>query len=154
MLNRIINDAYSIEYGDTGVAFKTNAFPRIKDPLEAWLQDAYQAGNILKAVNNSGHIAGAIYIERFPDRVYFGPFGVRPELKGQGIGSLLLKEVDRIALDAGAQFIEINVVNWRSDCIQMYEAMGYVKTSEEDFPEPEALTRPSLLFKFRKELKK
>ncbi len=150
--DRLINDAYAVEYGDTGVAFKTSTSPRISDPREDWLLEAYNIGNMIKAVDSTGDIVGAIYIKQEPEKLFFGPFGVRVDMKGTGIGKLLLQEVVKIGNSWGAKYIEINVVNWRTDVIPMYEKMGFEKVGEEDFPHPEVLTRPVRIYVYRKPL--
>lgn len=149
---RVVNDAYSVEYGDSGVAFKKATHPRITDPLDDWLVEAYEKGQIMKAVDDKGEIVGMIYIKQLNEKLFFGPFAVRSDMKMQGIGTLLLQEVFKLAAELKSECIEINVVNHRTDNIPMYEKLGFVKIGEEDFPDVDALTRPSMLMTYRKQL--
>ena len=153
MLNiRVVNDAYSVEYGDSGVAFKKAEHPRISNPLEDWLLEAYEKGRIVKAVDQKGEIVGMIYIKQIDEKLFFGPFAVRSDMKMQGIGTLLLQEVFKLAAELKSECIEINVVNHRTDNIPMYEKLGFVKIGEEAFPDVDSLTRPSVLMSYRKQL--
>jgi len=69
----------------------------------------------------------------------------------QGIGTLLLQEVFKLAKELQSERIEINVVNHRTDNIPMFEKLGFVKIGEEEFPDVDALTRPSMLMSYRKQ---
>ena len=59
---RLINEAYSIELGDSGVACKK--LPRLLDAMEPSMRDAYAEERIIKCVHrkseedDSKHIAG------------------------------------------------------------------------------------------------
>lgn len=146
----IINEAYDIEFGNDGVAFKN--CPRLDEPLEQFMLDAYEQKRIIKAVDESGRIVGMLSYEINKEHVYFGPFAVSSAVKGTGLGKLLMKELDDIAYASKVPYIEMNVVNWRSDLIPMYEKMGFKQIREIPFPEPHKVTRPSSLLVFRKTL--
>ena len=141
-----------MEYGESGVAFKKATHPRICNPLEDWLAEAYEKGQIVKVVDQRGEIVGMIYIKQLAEKLFFGPFAVRSDMKMRGIGTLLLQEVFKLAAELKSECIEINVVNHRTDNIPMYEKLGFVKIGEEAFPDVDALTRPSMLMSYRKQL--
>ncbi len=67
----LVNDCYSVETGNTGVAFK-NAL-RLRDPTQASFKDQYHAGQVLK-IELDGRIEGVIFFEYLMDvmAVYFG----------------------------------------------------------------------------------
>lgn len=141
-----------MQNGNTGFAFKKGTHPRIADPFEDWLVDAYETGKIVKAVDAKGEIVGTIYIKKLDEKLFFGPFAVRSDMKFQGIGTLLLQEVFKLAAELQSVCIEIKVVNHRTDNIPMYEKLGFVKVGEEPFPDPESVTRPTKLFIYQKQL--
>jgi hypothetical protein len=114
--------------------------------------DGYTQGRIIKAVDRTGQIVGVLSYDVQSEYVYFGPFAVCPKVKGTGLGRLLMNELHDVAISTGVNCIEMNVVNWRTDLIPMYERMGFTKIREEPFPEPHKVTRPSLLYVYRKVL--
>eukprot|EP01032_Pedospumella_encystans_P011963 gene11963-13876_t len=149
---RVVNDAYAMQNGNTGYAFKKESHPRIADPYEDWLVEAYEKGQIITAVNEQSEIVGMIYIKQLSEKLFFGPFAVRSDMKMQGIGTLLLEEVFKLAAELKSKCIEIKVVNHRTDNIPMYEKLGFSKIGEEDFPDPESVTRPTKLLIYQKQL--
>ena len=46
-------------------------------------------------------------------------------VRERGIGRLLLAEVDRIARDGGAAFVEVTAGHHRPDARRLYESLGY-----------------------------
>jgi GNAT superfamily N-acetyltransferase len=58
---------------------------------------------------------------------------VLPQMRGQGVGSALMKECERRAWDAGAQAIGLHTMEVMRDAIRLYERLGFVRTPETDF---------------------
>ena len=56
--------------------------------------------------------------------IYLEDLYVRPEFQGRGIGTLLLREVSRIALERGCERLEWSVLNWNTPAIAFYESLG------------------------------
>ena len=50
---------------------------------------------------------------------------VDPAVRSRGIGRALLAEVDRIALQAGAAFVEVTAGHHREDARRLFEAAGF-----------------------------
>ena len=154
---RVINMAYSVESGDTGISFKkTN---RLLDPFDSGLDAAYENGSVIKAEWN-GEIIGVIVwelVEIVVDEksctaLYFGPFAVLPSHQKRKVGKRLLDEIDRIAIERGINYIEISVVNHRTDLFPIYERLGYTYCGTGEFPDPERITRPCNFVKMRRSL--
>lgn len=117
---RIINEAYEVESGDTGIAFKNT--PRLLSPLEDGMEDAYKEGRILKVVENSSQkTVATLLFEHRDNFVYFGPFAVSPDIKGRGIGKKLLQHLKGAAESDGKTGFEIRVANHRTDLLPMYQ---------------------------------
>ena len=69
---------------------------------------------------------------RDPDRphAHFGPFGVEPELQGQGIGSLVLREYTRRLDEAGeASYLETE----KPENVALYSRFGFEVIDEAEF---------------------
>ena len=143
---RIINDAYDVETGSEGVAFKLT--PRLLTSTDG-LEEAYAEGRILKAVKGD-EIHGVIAFEFQNDAVYFGPLAVKPGLQGSGIGKKLIAALQDIGKANGCHFFEICVVNHRTDILPMYEKWGYTIVGEDIFPDPDRLSRESFFYRLKK----
>ena len=59
---------------------------------------------------------------------------VREDARGQGIGTRLLDEVERVAVRLGKNRIRLDVVDTNPDARRLYERRGFVATRTEDLP--------------------
>ena len=50
---------------------------------------------------------------------------VDPAVRSRGVGRALLAEVDRIAFEAGAAFVEVTAGHHRPDARRLFESVGY-----------------------------
>lgn len=149
-LFEIINDAYSVETGDSGVAFKRT--PRFLEP-HGELQPAILSGRVLKAVDKAtGAILGCISYQIKEDAVFFGPFAVIASAQGRGVGRQLMAAIDAIGKSHGCSVVEINVINLRTDIYPMYQKLGFKEVGVVTYPFPETLTRPCHLVTMRRPL--
>ncbi len=161
----VVNNAYVVELGDTGVAFKSKQrFPTVDDAL-AIVPDCH-------VVEEGGRIVGCVTVYvadeddssvpaedrhslgRLPGAVYagFGPLAVHQDMQGRGLGSFLVDFAERHARETlGASVMEITVVNWRTDVQPYYAKRGYVVSHETPFNSP-FVTRPSRFVIMRKPL--
>lgn len=73
---------------------------------------------------------------------------VAPELRGQGIGELLVEECARRARRAGAPALALHTSASMRAAIRLYERMGFVRAPEHDFQPPGA----ELVMAYRKEV--
>ncbi len=155
----MINEAYAVEYGNDGIAFKkTN---RLLHPTDSGLLEAYREDRVIKAVDTDGFTVGVIVWEIITkddtnevgsQSIYFGPFAVHPLHQGKGVGKLLLEEVYSIARIRGISFVDISVVNHRSDLFPVYTKLGFVTTGLMDFVDTERLSRPCHFVLMRKQI--
>lgn len=143
----LVNEAYDVESGDSGLAFKN--CPRLLSPFDGISETDYNEGRLLKAVDKSKPnkpIVGMIYYELDGDSTYFGPFAVFPSYAGKGVGKALFQQVKVIGKTLGATSYAMNVSNHRTDLFPIYEKWGFKKTGQSDFPDPERLTRPTFFY--------
>lgn len=56
--------------------------------------------------------------------LYLEDIYVRPPFQGQGIGTLLLRQLARIAIERGCGRLEWSVLNWNAPAIAFYESLG------------------------------
>ncbi|HLX51327.1 MAG TPA: GNAT family N-acetyltransferase [Streptosporangiaceae bacterium] len=90
-------------------------------------------GSAMLVAEAAGRLAGCCKLERQPPAtVFFGLFSVPPDRQGQGWGSAILAEAERLAReDWGAQTMVMTVLAQRPDLIAWYERRGYRRTGEQ-----------------------
>ncbi len=149
----LINEAYEVETGDSGVAFKNTL--RLID-REKELDPLIESGRFLLARNESGQLLGCLYYKPESDsgvvRVHFGPLATAPAAKGQGLAKRLIAAMEAIAREMGAISLDLEVVHVRSDIIPMYEKWGFRQWGTGPFPAPERCTRDVHFILMRRDL--
>ncbi|MEO7454200.1 MAG: GNAT family N-acetyltransferase, partial [Fimbriimonadales bacterium] len=60
-----------------------------------------------------------------PEVASFGQFGVEPSIQGNGIGRMLMDEVERLAAESGAKEIACDTAEGATHLIATYERRGY-----------------------------
>lgn len=156
-IQKFINDAYSIEHGDKGVAFKHT--PRLISIDDAGMKEAYEDGRIIVAKESNGNIVGCIVYEIPPqndklhgEAIYFGPLAVDKTKQQTGIGKKLIDQVEAIGIKLNRKFIDISVVNHRSDIIPWYQKQGFEIIQEGAFPDLKRCSRPCFMYIMRKKI--
>ena len=116
------------------LAFRVERFFVYGDRINsAQVKTMFQTGTFLLA-ETSGQLAGAIYLELRGDRAYFGLLSVDPSQQRQGMGRALINEAERRARMAGCEFMDILIVNLRTELTPVYEKMGYINSGAAPFP--------------------
>ena len=146
--------AYSVESGSTGIAFKcTDRYVTV----EATSSDIRsEQGTFLVAVLPEAldTPVGCVNLkwqssDDSSDSAvgHYGPFAVSSRCQGRGVGTALLESVDAACRQRNCSRVDIEVVNLRTDILPYYERRGYVRQgtipydSAHGFDET-ALTRP------------
>ena len=135
----IVNRAYVVETGKTGLAFKCT--PRYKysatcalDIPHTWIGYLKESGKIV--------CSGKGQIDKTNDSVSLGPLAVDPDHQGKGYGRALLEHLEGLATHQ-----ELYYVSCRTDVKEIYEKRGYVVTKSHpvtDFIPLDRLTRRDL----------
>ena len=104
--------------------------PRID---QAEVEQLLEKGAFLLA-ENGDHLNGCVYVELRGERSYFGLLSVDPAYQQGGLGSLLMLEAEKYCRDRGSRFMDIYIVNLRTDLPPFYERRGYVENGTTPFP--------------------
>jgi GNAT superfamily N-acetyltransferase len=90
----------------------------------------------------SGDYAGVVYVELRGERAYFGLLSVDPAQQGAGIGRILIDAAEDYAGANGCRYMDIRVVNLRTELPPRYRKLGYHQVREEPWPEGQASKIP------------
>jgi GNAT superfamily N-acetyltransferase len=171
----MINEAYSVEVGDTGVAFKTGN--RFESPSEVKtseyivLTDSASSDEIVacaRVIMIDGDVPCFLFGSNRPcdavtetlSRTFsrgdvptamFGPFVVAKKRQGTGLASVLIGHVEDHARALGARSMEIGVINWRTDVQPFYMKRGYSFVYEVPYMKP-SFVRETFMRIYRKPL--
>lgn len=86
-------------------------------------------------------LGGCVYVEqKGGDRSYLGLLSVDPSQQQGGLGSLLMTAAEKHCRELGSRFMEIYIVNLRTELAPFYQRRGYVETGTLPFP-PEVQTK-------------
>jgi len=106
---------------------------------EAEVLASMQTGVFLLA-EGDGELEGCVYVEPHGPRAYFGLLSVNPAIQQRGAGSRLMKAAEEHARTLGCEFMDIKIVNLRSELPEFYRKRGYIETGTSPFP-PEVETK-------------
>jgi GNAT superfamily N-acetyltransferase len=113
----LVNGAYAVELGDTGLAFKKeNRYLAESEVATDIAADPVTSSFFCCCVGNE--IAGVIRCvlrSDDPTAVDFGPFAVTPNFQGKGIGGRLIGQAEEWTNEKAATRFLIEVVNHRTD---------------------------------------
>ena len=144
-LTDVVNAAYKLELGDTGIAFKNaDRFTSVQDALD--MKDDLYVAKI------GTDIVGAIGITMGTDSAILGPVAVSPHVQGCGVGGVLLGFAESLH-----RVTEVGVVSCRTDILPMYEKRGYKEVrvnrlEDEDIGELQWTTREGLTIMYMRKI--
>ena len=132
-LATLINDAFVVEtFFKIGDRTSTG---EIRELME-------EGGEFFVAVGGDSKTAGCAYVKCVGERAYFGMLSVDPAHQGRGLGRRLIAAVESRARDRGCRFMDIHIVNLRTELPPYYEQLGYVRAGELPFSDPSLASRP------------
>jgi predicted N-acetyltransferase YhbS len=139
---RLINTAFEVER-----FFK--AEDRVNVPM---LQEYFRKGVFLLS-EEQGETSGCVFVEMKGQRAYLGLLSVDPTRQKSGIGRRLTAAAEEFARESGAHFMDITVVNLRTELPPIYEKLGYRVTGTAPFPANQMpITQPCHFVCMSKEL--
>ena len=77
---------------------------------------------------------GCVYVELRGERSYLGLLSVDPACQQSGLGSLLMLEAENHCRERGSRFMDIYIVNLRTELPPFYQRRGYVENGNTPFP--------------------
>ena len=97
-------------------------------------------------------LAGCVYTERHGERGYFGLLAVDPRRQKSGLGARLIAAAEQDCRDAGCRFMDLTIVNLRTELPPYYRRFGYVENGTLPFPPDQHPKMPLHLIQMSKPL--
>jgi GNAT superfamily N-acetyltransferase len=91
-------------------------------------------------------------VELRDERGYFGLLAVDPELQRSGLGSRLVAAAEEYCRAAGCHFMDLTIVNLRTELPPFYQRLGYVESGTLPFPSEQDANQPCHLVRMSKAL--
>jgi GNAT superfamily N-acetyltransferase len=106
-----------------------------EDLLDTALFGERQYAEVLLAEEDGRPVGFALFFHNFSTflgrpGIYLEDLFVLPELRGRGIGRMLLMNLARLAVERGCGRLEWAVLDWNQDAIGFYERIGARPNSE------------------------
>lgn len=83
---------------------------------------------------SENEISGCVYLEPRGERAYLGLLSVDPSCQQNGLGSRLMAAGEEYCRERGAGFMDIYIVNLRTELPAFYQHRGYVENGTTPFP--------------------
>jgi len=133
-------------------AFKVERFFINRDRINTdKVREMLDTGKYLLA-ENDGALIACVYVELRGKRAYFGLLGVDPSRQGQGLGRKMVAEAEDYARAAGCEFMDLRIVNLRTELPPFYRRLGYVETGTEAFAADAKPSQPCHFIRMSKPL--
>ena len=98
------------------------------------VQQLYAKGAFFVASDDDEAISGCVYIEPRGERAYLGLLSVDPARQQSGLGSRLMTAGEAYCRARGARYMDILIVNLRTELPAYYRRRGYEENGTTPFP--------------------
>ena len=115
------------------------------------VRELLRKGKFLLA-EQSGALAGCVYLEPHGDRCYLGLLSVDPGRQRSGLGTLLMGAAEEDCRAAGARGIDLQIVSLRTELPGYYRRLGYEENGTAPFPASAQPKQPCYFIRMSKEL--
>jgi GNAT superfamily N-acetyltransferase len=109
--------------------FRGEVYGEAETMTEAWFADHVARNDIdLEASPRwtvDGKLCAVALLAFRGDRAWIGGLGVAPAFRGEGMGQVCVADVLRIARDAGAATVELEVLEHNAAAVRIYERGGF-----------------------------
>jgi len=123
-----ILDLQYLAYQSEAMLLNNFSIPPLKQTLEEVKQE-FDNGIFLKVVDKDGVIIGSVRAYAKNGTLFIGKLIVQPNLQGQGIGTNLLTEIEKVCPQ---ERCELFTSDRSEKNIRLYERLGYVKFREQE----------------------
>lgn len=128
----LVNGAYRGESSRRGWTTEADLLGGQRTDAAALAAQIAARGNAILVVRDAEGVCACVHLESRPDAVcYLGMLTVRPDRQAGGVGRALLGAAERFARETfGARWVEMTVIDVRTELLAWYERRGYAPTGE------------------------
>ncbi len=116
-------------------AFQVERFFLDADRINAGEVRARLASGKFILAEDDGVLVGCVYVEPKAGRAYLGLLSVDPARQRSGIGKHLMSAAEDHSRNSGSSFMDLRIVNLRTELPAFYRRLGYVENGAAPFPE-------------------
>ncbi len=125
---------YRVTAADVRACMRGEVYGQAETMTDAWFAD-HVARNDIDLVRSprwtvDGTLSAFALLAFRGDRAWIGGFGVAPAFRGEGMGGVCVVDTLRIAREAGATSVELEVVEHNLAAIALYERGGFEQVGE------------------------
>jgi GNAT superfamily N-acetyltransferase len=136
LINQLVNSAYRGESSKAGWTTEADLLGGQRTDSEKLREMISDPSSGIELAFDGEELLGCVYVRREVDALYFGMLTVKPNIQNQGLGKILLLQVEKLARDWGLSIIRMDVIQKRKELIAFYERRGYKWTGKTaPFPE-------------------
>lgn len=85
-------------------------------------------------LQEGNHLLGCVYTELRGEHGYFGLLAVDPKCQKSGLGARLIAAAEQDCRAAGCRFMDLTLVNLRTELPAYYRKFGYTESGTLPFP--------------------
>jgi ribosomal protein S18 acetylase RimI-like enzyme len=100
---------------------------------EERMSEMTNRGAFLVAETSNERLVASVDTEMRGERAYFGMLAVDPSQQGSGPGRKMIDAAEDYCRKQGAKFMDIAVLNLRTELPPLFRKFGYIETGTEEF---------------------
>lgn len=129
-----MNAAYQVTAADVRACMRGDVYGDAATMTDAWFAD-HVARNDVDLERSPRYtvedtLAAFSLLAFRADRAWVGGFGVAPQFRGAGMGAVCVADAQRIAREAGATTLELEVLEHNLTASELYERCGFERIGE------------------------
>ena len=133
-------------------AFQVEKFFITRDRIDREQVEGFLHSGSFLVAEDSGGLAGCVYVEQRGARGYFGLLSVDPGRQKTGLGKRLVEAAEGHCRQLGCSAMDLQIVNLRRELPAFYERLGYAEWGTGEFPPDVATLLPCHFVRMSKPL--
>ena len=129
-INSLVNSAYRGDISRQGWTTEADLLDGTRITTDI-IRDIIKSNDSQLLLYEEGNkLLGCVELKKGGEKLYLGMLTVDPASQGKGIGKVLLKEAENIAIQLKCHSIFMSVISKREELISWYKKYRYIDTGE------------------------